>query len=66
MKQSATVAKTIPFMLIRLLAYIIFFLGICKYTAIVVWILGAIKPEGFFACVSFAVFQGGGWAIDVM
>lgn len=63
MKPSAIVAKTIPFMLIRLLAYFVFFLGICIYTAIVVWILGAIKPEGFFAFVSFAIFGGGGWAI---
>jgi hypothetical protein len=63
MKPSAIVAKTFPFMLIRLLAYLVFFIGICIYTAIVVWILGLIKPEGFFAFVSFAVFGGGGWAI---
>lgn len=63
MKPSAMVAKTFPFMLIRLLAYLVFFIGICIYTAIVVWILGAIKPEGFFAVVSFAIFGGGGWAI---
>ena len=63
MKPSAIIAKTFPFMLIRLLAYLVFFIGICIYTAIVIWILGAIKPEGFFAFVSFAVFAGGGWAI---
>ena len=63
MKPSAIIAKTFPFMLIRLLAYLVFFIGICIYTAIVVWILGAIKPEGFFAFVSFAIFGGGGWAI---
>ncbi len=63
MKPSAIVAKTIPFMLIRLLAYFIFFLGICIYTAIVVFLLGAIKPDGFFAFVCFAIFAGGGWAI---
>lgn len=63
MKPSAIVAKTFPFMLIRLLAYLVFFLGICIYTAIVVWLLGVIKPEGFFAFVSFAIFGGGGWAI---
>ena len=49
-------------MLIRLLAYLVF-IGICIYTAIVVWILGAIQPKGFFAVVSFALFSGGGWAI---
>ena len=63
MKTSAIIAKTFPFMLIRLLAYLVFFIGICIYTAIVVWILGAIEPEGFFAFVSFAIFGGGGWAI---
>ncbi|HHW22486.1 MAG TPA: hypothetical protein GXX26_06335 [Clostridiaceae bacterium] len=63
MKPSAIVAKTFPFMLIRLLAYFVFFIGICIYTAIVVWLLGVIKPEGFFAVVSFAIFGGGGWAI---
>lgn len=63
MKPSAIVAKTIPFMLIRLLAYFIFFLGICLYTAIVVWIVGAIQPKGFFAFVTFAVFGGGGWYV---
>lgn len=63
MKPSSIVAKTIPFMLIRLLAYFIFFLGICIYTAIVIFIIGAIKPEGFFAFVTFAIFGGGGWAI---
>lgn len=55
MKTSAIIAKTFPFMLIRLLAYLVFFIGICIYTAIVVWILGAIEPEGFFAFVSFAI-----------
>jgi len=63
MKPSAIIAKTLPFMLIRLLAYLVFFVGICIYTAIVIWILGAIKPEGFFAFVSFCIFGGGGWAI---
>jgi hypothetical protein len=63
MKPSAIAIKTIPFMLIRLLAYIIFFIGICIYTAIVVWILGVIQPEGFFAFVFFAAFGGGGWYI---
>ncbi|HHU91125.1 MAG TPA: hypothetical protein GXZ22_08750 [Clostridiaceae bacterium] len=63
MKPSAIIAKTFPFMLIRLLAYLVFFIGICIYTAIVVWILGAIQPKGFFAVVSFALFGGGGWAI---
>jgi len=63
MKPSAIVAKTFPFMLIRLLAYSVFFIGICVYTAIVIWILGLIKPEGFFAVISFAIFGGGGWAI---
>lgn len=63
MKPSAIVAKTFPFMLIRLLAYFVFFVGICIYTAIVIWILGLIKPEGFFAVISFAIFGGGGWAI---
>lgn len=63
MKPSAIIAKTIPFMLIRLLAYLIFFIGICIYTAIVVWIIGAIEPEGFFAFVTFAVFGGGGWYV---
>ncbi len=63
MKPSAIIAKTIPFMLIRLLAYFIFFLGICLYTAIVVFIIGAIKPEGFFAFMTFAIFGGGGWYV---
>ncbi|MGI6084110.1 MAG: hypothetical protein ACOYIF_01535 [Acetivibrionales bacterium] len=63
MKPSAIITKTFPFMLIRLLAYLVFFIGICIYTAIVIWILGAIKPEGFFAFISFAIFGGGGWAI---
>lgn len=63
MKPSAIAIKTIPFMLIRLLAYLIFFLGICLYTWIVVAILGAIKPEGFFAFASFAFFGGGGWYV---
>lgn len=63
MKPSAIIIKTIPFMLIRLLAYLVFFIGICIYTAIVVWIIGAIQPEGFFAFVFVAVFGGGGWAI---
>jgi hypothetical protein len=61
MKPSQIIAKTIPFMLIRLAAYFIFFVGICIYTAIVVWIIGAIEPEGFFAFVFFAFFAGGGW-----
>lgn len=63
MKTSSIVMKTIPFMLIRLLAYLIFFIGICIYTAIVVGILSAIKPEGFVAILSLAIFGGGGWAI---
>ncbi len=63
MKPSAIIAKTIPFMLIRLLAYFVFFLGICLYTAIVVFIIGAIEPKGFFAFVTFAIFGGGGWYV---
>jgi len=47
MKPSAIIVKTFPFMLIRLIAYLVFFIGICIYTAIVIWILGIIKPEVF-------------------
>ncbi|HBR02223.1 MAG TPA: hypothetical protein DD738_06405 [Ruminiclostridium sp.] len=61
MKPSAIIAKTIPFMPIRFLAYLIFFIGICIYAAIVVFIINAIQPEGFFAFLIFALFAGGGW-----
>lgn len=61
MRPSTIIAKTFPFMLIRLLAYILFFIGICIYTGIVVAILNTVKPEGFFAIISFIIFVGGGW-----
>lgn len=63
MKPSAIITKTIPFMLIRLLAYFIFFIGICIYTAIVVFVFNLIQPEGFFAFILFAMFGGGGWYV---
>jgi hypothetical protein len=61
MKPSAIVIKTLPFMLIRLLAYLIFFIGICLYTWIVILILGT--PQNVFGFVMYAVFAGGGWGI---
>lgn len=55
--------KTIPFMLIRLAAYLVFFIGICIYSAIVIWIIGAVQPQGFFALLFVGLFGGGGWYI---
>ncbi|MDI9515221.1 MAG: hypothetical protein GX384_08420 [Clostridiaceae bacterium] len=63
MKPSAIVRKTIPFMLIRLAAYVIFFIGMCIYAFIVLKILGAIEPKGFMAIILVALFGGGGWYI---
>jgi len=63
MKPSAIAMKTIPFMLIRLAAYLVFFIGMCIYAFIVVKILGAIEPEGFFAVLLVCLFGGGGWYI---
>ena len=63
MKPSAIVMKTIPFMLIRLAAYLVFFIGMCIYAFIVISILGAIRPEGFFAVLLVCLFGGGGWYI---
>lgn len=60
MKPSAIVRKTIPFMLIRLAAYVIFFIGMCIYAFIVLKILGAIE-EGFIAIILVALFGGGGF-----
>lgn len=50
-------------MLIRLAAYLVFFLGICIYAVIVIWLLGVIRPEGFFAFILVLLFGGGGWYI---
>ncbi len=61
MKPSQIIAKTFPFMLIRMAAYFLFFLGICLYTAIVIWVINAIQPEDFFLFFTIAVFGGGGW-----
>ncbi len=55
--------KTIPFMLIRLAAYLVFFLGICLYAAIVIGLAGWLKPNGLGAFLFLAVFGGGGWSI---
>lgn len=63
MKPQAIVMKTIPFMLIRLAAYLVFFLGICLYAAIVIGLAGWLKPNGLGAFLFLAVFGGGGWAI---
>jgi hypothetical protein len=63
MKASSIIAKTFPFVLIRLLAYLIFFIGICLYTFIVVKIFGAIQPKGVFGGFLFILFLGGGWGI---
>lgn len=63
MKPSAIVLKTLPFMLIRLAAYLVFFIGMCIYAFIVVKIIGAINPRGFFAVLLVIGASGGGWAI---
>jgi hypothetical protein len=63
MKPSAIIAKTLPFMLIRLAVYVAFFIGICIYTAIAVFFLGLVQKSGVMSLVVFAVFGGGGWAI---
>lgn len=63
MKPSAIVAKTMPFMLIRLAAYLVFFLGVCLYAAIVIGLANLLKPDGLGALLFLAVFGGGGWGL---
>lgn len=62
MKPGAIIAKTIPFMLVRLAVYLVFFIGICIYTAICVFILGKFS-DNIFGLILFFAFTGGGWAI---
>lgn len=61
MTPSTIVARTIPFIHIRLFTYLIFSLGIgiCIYTAIVIWIPGTIKLKGLFALAIIAINGGG-------
>lgn len=64
MKPGAIIAKTIPFMLIRLAVYLVFFIGICIYVAICVGILGLFKDsDNPIGLILFFAFTGGGWAI---
>lgn len=63
MKPTAIIAKTVPFMLIRLAAYIVFFLGICLYAVIAFGAINLVGSDNIFGIILFFSFAGGGFAI---